>query len=200
MIGSYLEVSKGQLDKVPASFIRRQTLVGGERFTTDELMDIQEKLLSAKDEEAKRERSVFSSLSDRAYTLTGDIERMGRVITLLDFYSSAADCALEKNYTKPEIIQDGDMTIEDGRHPVVEDYTENYIPNSFSSSSSRFSLITGPNMAGKSTYLRQIALITLMAHMGYFVPAAKAVIPLTDKIFCRVGASDNLSKGRAPSL
>ncbi len=200
VIGSYLEVSKGQLDKVPSSFIRRQTLVGGERFTTDELMSIQERIISAKDEEAKRERSVFNALTDRAFALTDDIERMGRVITLLDFYSSAADCALEKNYTKPEMTQEGEMTIEDGRHPVVEDYTENYIPNSFSSSSSRFSLITGPNMAGKSTYLRQIALITLMAHMGYFVPAAKAVIPLTDKIFCRVGASDNLSKGESTFL
>ncbi len=200
VIGSYLEVSKGQLDKVPSSFIRRQTLVGGERFTTDELLAIQDKLLSAKDDEAKKERSVFTSLTDRAFALTDDIERMGKVITLIDFYSSAAECALEKNYTKPEMTEEGEMTIEDGRHPVVEDYTENYIPNSFSSLSSRFSLITGPNMAGKSTYLRQIALITLMAHMGYFVPAAKAVIPITDKIFCRVGASDNLSKGESTFL
>ncbi len=200
VIGSYLEVSRGQLDRVPQYFIRRQTLVGGERFTTDELMSIQDRLISAKDDEAKRERSVFNTLIQRAFNLTDDIERMGRIITLLDFYSSAADCALEKNYVKPEITEDGEMTIEDGRHPVVEDYTDAYIPNSFSSVSSRFSLITGPNMAGKSTFLRQIALITLMAHMGYFVPASKAVIPLTDKIFCRVGASDNLSKGESTFL
>ncbi len=200
VIGSYLEVSKGQLDRVPSYFIRRQTLVGGERYTTDELIKIQERIYSAKDDEAKREKAVFNSFINRAFDLHDDIERMGKVITLLDFYSSAAECALEKNYTKPEITLDGEMDIVNGRHPVVEDYTENYIPNSFSSKESRFSLITGPNMAGKSTYLRQIALITLMAHMGYFVPAEKAVIPLTDKIFCRVGASDNLSKGESTFL
>ena len=200
VIGSYLEVSKGQLDRVPSYFIRRQTLVGGERYTTDELIRIQEKIYSAKEEEAKREKSVFNTFINRAYDLRLDIERMGRVITLLDFYSSAAECALEKNYTKPEITEEGEIEITDGRHPVVEDYTENYIANSFSSKESRFSLITGPNMAGKSTYLRQIALITLMAHMGYFVPASRAVIPVTDKIFCRVGASDNLSKGESTFL
>ncbi len=200
VIGSYLEVSRGQLEKVPSYFIRRQTLVGGERYTTDELIRIQERIYSAKDDEAKRERSVFNGFISRSFDLHDDIERMGKIITLLDFYSSAAECALEKNYTRPEITPDGEMDIVNGRHPVVEDYTENYIPNSFSSKESRFSLITGPNMAGKSTYLRQIALITLMAHMGYFVPAERAVIPLTDKIFCRVGASDNLSKGESTFL
>ena len=200
IIGSYIEVSKGQLDRVPDYFIRRQTLVGGERFTTKELGEIQDRIYSSRDEEAKREKAVFNAFISEAFELSGDIERMGRVVTLLDFYSSSAECAIEKNYVKPEIISDGDIEITDGRHPVVEDYTEEYIPNSFSSAESRFSLITGPNMAGKSTYLREIALITLMAHIGCFVPASKAVIPVTDKIFCRVGASDNLSKGESTFL
>lgn len=200
IIGCYLEVSKGQLDRVPESFIRRQTLVGGERFTTAELEKLQEEIVNSKDEEAKREREVFFNFVNEAFSITDEIEKMGKIITLLDFYSSSATCALEKNYTKPNIIETGEMEIIDGRHPVVEDYQENYIPNSFSSSSSRFSLITGPNMAGKSTYLREIALITLLAHIGYYVPAKAATIPLTDKIFCRVGAQDNLSKGESTFL
>ena len=200
IIGSYLEVSKGQLDKVPSYFIRRQTLVGGERFSTEELNKIQEEIYTSKDKEAIREREVFSSFINTAFSLANDIEKMGRIITLLDFFSSGATCALEKKYVMPEMIESGEIDIVDGRHPVVEDNSENYIPNSFSSSSSRFSLITGPNMAGKSTYLREIALITLLAHTGYFVPAKSATIPLTDKIFCRVGAQDNLSKGESTFL
>ncbi len=200
IIGSYLEVSKGQLDKVPSYFIRRQTLVGGERFTTEELSNIQEKIYSSKDEETKREREVYNKFVNEAYSLYLDIEKMGEIITKLDFYSSGALLARAKNYTKPEIIESGEIDIVNGRHPVVEDNTENYVPNSFSSAPSRFSLITGPNMAGKSTYLREIALISLIAHMGYFVPAETAVIPLIDKIFCRVGASDNLSRGESTFL
>ena len=127
---------------------------------------------------------------------------MGRILSILDYYSSLAFLARECGYTRPELIDDGDIVIEDGRHPVVESFTgrAEYVSNSFSSEPSRFSLITGPNMAGKSTYLRQIAIITLMAHMGSFVPASRAVIPLTDKIFCRVGASDNLSRGESTFL
>ncbi len=200
IIGTYLEVSKGQLDKVPQSFIRRQTLVGGERFTTDELMSLQERIYSSKDEENRREKEVYNAFISSAFSLYLSIEKMGRVVTLLDYYQSAAECAVCKNYSRPEIIEEGEMTIINGRHPVVEDYTDNYIPNSFSSTKSRFSLVTGPNMAGKSTYLREITLITLLSHMGYFVPADKAVIPITDKIFCRVGAFDNLSKGESTFL
>ena len=200
IIGAYIEVSKGQLDRVPDYFIRRQTLVGGERFTTPELNEIQEKILTSKDEESRKEREIYNSFVNRAYDLYLDIEKMGRVVTLLDFYSSGSRLAIEKNYVRPEMRESGEMEIVDGRHPVVEDFTDNYIPNSFSSSSSRFSLITGPNMAGKSTYLREIALITLLAHIGYFVPAKSAIIPITDRIFCRVGASDNLSKGESTFL
>ncbi len=200
IIGCYIEVSRSQLEKVPATFIRRQTLVGGERFTTVELEEIQRKIVSASEDEAKREREIFLSFLEEARTLSADIEKMGRCVTLLDYYTSASQCALEKNYVKPLITDGGEFDIADGRHPVVEDFTDSYVPNSFSSSPSRFSLITGPNMAGKSTYLREIALITIMAHMGYFVPASRAVIPLTDKIFCRVGASDNLSKGESTFL
>ncbi|MBQ0070286.1 MAG: DNA mismatch repair protein MutS [Spirochaetales bacterium] len=200
IIGSYIEVSKGQLDKVPDYFIRRQTLVNGERFTTPELDEIQSKLMSAQDTAAKREREVYGTFVKTAYELYHDLERMGHVITMLDFYSSLAYLARKKNYVRPELLEEGEMEIVDGRHPVVEDHTDRYIANSFSTEKSRFSLITGPNMAGKSTYLREIAIITLLSHVGSFVPATKARIPMTDKIFCRVGASDNLSKGESTFL
>ena len=200
IIGMYLEVSKGQLDKVPSYFIRRQTLVGGERFTTPRLDEIQGKILSAKDDAARKEREIYSSLLEKAYALREDIEEMGRIISTLDFYSSLATISSEMKWTAPLVEEDAPLLIEDGRHPVVEAYVESYIPNSFSTEKSRFSLITGPNMAGKSTYLREIALIVLLAHVGSFVPAASATIPLTDKIFCRVGASDNLSRGESTFL
>ena len=200
IIGCYLEVSKGQLDKVPSTFIRRQTLVGGERFSTAELNAIQDRILNSKEEAAKRERRIYSSFVEKAYSLRSDIERMGKVISLLDFYSSLAYLSKECNWVKPTLKEIGDLEIKEGRHPVVEANTERYVPNSFSTYKSRFSLITGPNMAGKSTYLREIALIVLLSHIGSFVPADSAVIPITDKIFCRVGASDNLSKGESTFL
>lgn len=202
IIGAYIEVSKGQLDKVPDYFIRRQTLVGGERFTTPELEAIKDKINAASIEASKRELEVFKVFLDKAESLYPEISKMGMLITYLDFYSSLAFLANEKNYVKPVMLKDGDMEIINGRHPVVEDYTgrNSYIANSFSTKKSRFSLITGPNMAGKSTYLREIAIITLLAHVGSFVPAEKAYIPIVDKIFCRVGASDNLSKGESTFL
>ncbi len=202
IIGAYFEVSKGQIDKVPETFIRRQTLVNGERYTTKELEEIKAKLAESKDRAYQREREVFSEFLDRAERINLEIEMMGRIISLLDYYSSLAYLAFECGYVRPEIIENGDIDIIDGRHPVVEAYTgrSEYTANSFSSASSRFALITGPNMAGKSTYLREIAIIALLAHMGSFVPAAKAVIPLIDKIYCRVGASDNLARGESTFL
>ena len=200
IIGCYLEVSKGQLDKVPPYFIRRQTLVGGERFSTPELNAIQDRIYSSKEEAAKRERAIYSKFVDQAYNLRTDIEGMGKVISMLDFYSSLSYLAKECNWVKPVMVENGEVDIKDGRHPVVESNTERYVPNSFSTNKSRFSLITGPNMAGKSTYLREIALIVLLSHIGSFVPATNATIPITDKIFCRVGASDNLSKGESTFL
>lgn len=202
IIGSYIEVSKGQLDKVPDYFIRRQTLVGGERFTTTELEDIKSKLLTSEANASTREKSVFNDFLSMAFALYLDLEQMGRIITFLDFYSSLASLSLECDWIKPEMVIDGELEIVDGRHPVVEEYVgrNNYIANSFSTEKSRFSLITGPNMAGKSTYLRQIAVIVLLSHIGSFVPAKKATIPIVDKIFCRVGASDNLSRGESTFL
>lgn len=202
IIGAYVEVSKGQLDKVPEYFIRRQTLVGGERFTTPELEALKDKINASAIEAARREMEVFKVFLDNAEKLYPEISKMAILITNLDFYSSLAFLSNEKSYVKPDMLESGEMDIVNGRHPVVEDYTgrSNYISNSFSTRKSKFSLITGPNMAGKSTYLREIAIIALLSHVGSFVPAEKATIPIIDKIFCRVGASDNLSKGESTFL
>ncbi len=202
IIGAYFEVSKGQLDKVPPTFIRRQTLVGGERFTTSELEEMKARLESSRIRAAEREKEVFSAFLDKARELSVPVEIMGRIISRLDFFSSLAVLAGEKGYARPEIADEGELEIVNGRHPVVEAYTgrDGYISNSFSSAPSRFSLITGPNMAGKSTYLREVAIIALMAHMGSFVPAESARIPVIDKIYCRVGASDNLARGESTFL
>ncbi len=202
IIGAYFEVSKGQLDRIPQSFIRRQTLVGGERFTTEELEDIKARLSESREKAGAREREVFSSFLDRARELSDAIDSMGVIISRLDFLSSLAQLASEMGYTRPEMADEGEMEIEDGRHPVVESYTgrSGYTANSFSSVPSRFSLITGPNMAGKSTYLREVAIIALLAHIGSYVPASKARIPMIDRIYCRVGASDNLARGESTFL
>ena len=202
IIGAYFEVSRSNLDKVPESFIRRQTLVGGERYTTAELEEMKGRIESSRGDAAQREKSVFSSFLDRARALSRALENMGRIISLLDYYSSLAFLASECGYVRPEIIDAGTLDIVNGRHPVVESYTgrEHYTANSFSSSSSSFALITGPNMAGKSTYLREVAIISLMAHMGSFVPAESAAIPVMDRIYCRVGASDNLARGESTFL
>ena len=202
ILGAYIEVSKGQLDKVPSYFIRRQTLVGGERFVTPELEDMKLRINTAAESAAAREREIFLSFVSRAAALYIPIENMGRIISRLDFHTSLATLAIECGYVRPEIKDSGDIEIVNGRHPVVERFTgrDAYIANSFSSSPSRFSLITGPNMAGKSTYLREIAIITLLAHIGSYVPADSASIPITDKIFCRVGASDNLARGESTFL
>ena len=202
IVGYYLEVSKSQLDRVPDYFIRRQTLVGAERFTTPELQEIQERIYIAKEKGAVKELELYRELQKRLGDVYEDIEKVGKVVSRLDFYSSLASLALERNYVKPEMMEEGELEIIDGRHPVVEYHMakNEYVPNSFSSRDGRFALITGPNMAGKSTYLREIALISILAHMGSFVPAAEAHIPIMDRIFCRVGASDNLARGESTFL
>ena len=202
IIGHYLEVPKGQLDKVPSYFIRKQTLVGGERYTTDELLSIEEKITSASEDAADREKEIYKDFLKEGRDFAPVIEKVGRILSRLDFYSSLAFLAHEMNYTRPRLNTERIMNIKDGRHPVVECYMgrNEFIANDFSSRNGHFALVTGPNMAGKSTYLRQIALINILAHMGSFVPAKEADIPLLDKLFCRVGAQDNLAKGESTFL
>ena len=202
IIGVYLEVPKSQLVKVPDYFIRRQTLVGGERFTTQELSRLEAEINSSQQEAEERERAIYNSIVARAAALTSDLVSIGRLFSRLDVYQCFATVSSQYGYTRPEIVEDGELEIEDGRHPVVEQHlpSGSFVRNGFSTASSRFALITGPNMAGKSTFLRQNALIILMAHAGCFVPAGKAVIPVCDRIFCRVGSSDNLARGESSFL
>lgn len=202
IIGYFLEIPKGQLDKVPPYFIRRQTLVGGERFTTPELSELEEKIKSAAFESAKKEKEIYTEITRKAAELSKELRLVGSILAKLDLYQSCAEIAQSNNYTMPELIKEGELNIIEGRHPVVEDklIQSQFVANSFNSIRSHFALITGPNMAGKSTFLRQTALIVLLAHAGMFVPATKAVIPLTDRIFTRVGASDNLAKGESTFL
>lgn len=202
IIGQYLEVPKGQLDKVPDYFIRRQTLVGGERFTTPRLSEIEAKIRNASSDSKECEKRLYNALVKSALDVSSDLVSIGGVLSSLDLFQSLATVASEWHYVRPHMIAEGQVAITDGRHPVVEQYLDRgaFISNSLNTEEGRFLLITGPNMAGKSTYLRASALITLMAHMGSFVSAKKAEIPLTDRIFCRVGASDNLAGGASTFL
>ncbi len=202
IIGKFIEVPKGQAERVPSYFIKKQILVNVERFTTRELESLKDKLISSEEDALKREREVYDEFLDKARHLSLSLSLLGSFISILDFYTSLSALALEKDYVRPVISDSESLKIVNGRHPIVEDFTgkRSYVPNSFSTEKSRFTLLTGPNMAGKSTYLREVALIVLMSHMGSFVPAESAEIPMTDKIFCRVGASDNISRGESTFL
>ena len=196
VFGYYIEVTNSFKDKVPYSYARKQTLVGAERFITEELKNLEDEILGAKDKALKLEADIFSKIKSILLSNVKNLQNTSRAIACLDCLTSFAYIAKSKGYCKPLIKNYGEeLKIVDGRHPVVEHVSnENFIPNNalLNSSTDRMMIITGPNMAGKSTYMRQIALITIMAHIGAFVPCKSAEIPLTDKIFTRVGASDNL--------
>ena len=201
VFGYYLEVPNGQLSKVPEHFIRRQTLVNGERFTTPKLKDYEYEILRSSDQAARLEEQLFKNLVQKASKLSVVLNSMGNFMNLVDVYQGLAVLAIERNYVCPLLTADDVLQIKDGRHPVVEQVLGpgKFVPNGLDLDT-RFALITGPNMAGKSTYLRQNALIILLAHTGSFVPASFAKIGLVDRIFCRVGASDNLSGGESTFL
>ena len=201
IFGYYLEVPKGQVAKVPDYFYRKQTLVNGERFTTDELMQYEKEIMQANALAEEREHRLYDDLLSNVLELDAYLNSIGHFLNNADVYQSLATLAVDSNYVCPDITDDDILEIRDGRHPVVE---RQMGPGKFVSNgldmSTRFCLITGPNMAGKSTYLRQNALIILLAHTGSFVPASYARIGLVDKIFCRVGASDNLARGESTFL
>ena len=198
--GYYIEVSKGQCDKVPASFSRRQTLVNAERFITEELKNFEYKVLSAEEKAKGLEVELFEKLKAFILPFSSSISQTSHSVALLDVLVSLSKVALEYQYTKPEITTGDALEIREGRHPILEKAfpSQEFIPNdTHLSKENQLYLITGPNMAGKSTYLRQVALITIMAQMGSFVPAACAKIGLVDKVFSRVGASDDLTRGES---
>jgi len=198
--GYYIEVSKSNISKVPSYFIRKQTLTTGERYITEELKNIEETILGAEDKLNKLEYDVFSYVREKILNEIPRIQKMAEVIAVIDVYQSLGEVAEKQNYVKPNVTDDNKIEIKDGRHPVVEKIVESkFICNDtyLDNEESELAIITGPNMAGKSTYMRQVAIICLMAQIGSFVPATIANLSVVDRIFTRVGASDDLASGQS---
>jgi DNA mismatch repair protein MutS len=204
IFGYYLEVSKPNLPLVPADYERKQTLVNAERFTTPELKQLEAKILDAEERSQSLEQELFVGIRRQVAAEARRIRQSARVLAELDVLACFATLAAERNYHRPEFSDDGDLMIAQGRHPVIEricaeEQSGRFIPNDLylNGGTDLILIITGPNMGGKSTYLRQAALIALMAQMGSFVPAERAKLPILDRIFTRIGASDNLARGRS---
>jgi DNA mismatch repair protein MutS len=204
VFGYYIEVSKPNLALVPADYERKQTMVNAERFTTPELKELEARILSAEERAQTLELELFREIRRRVAAEATRIRRTAQALAEIDVLACFAALAAERNYHRPQLSDDGELEIVRGRHAVIERLIApgeggGFIPNGLylNSSSDRILLITGPNMGGKSTYLRQAALIALMAQMGAFVPAERARLPILDRIFTRIGASDNLARGRS---
>ena len=206
VFGYYIEISNTNLHLAPADFERKQTLVNAERFTTPELKDYERKVLDADEKISEIERRLFSELRLWIGQQAGRLRRTAAAISQLDVLGNFARLAASRNYTRPEFTDDAQIMIVAGRHPVIEQLLqqkgERFVPNDLflDDTKQQILLITGPNMGGKSTYLRQAALIILMAQMGSFVPADQTRLPITDRIFTRIGAADNLARGRSTFL
>lgn len=201
-IGYYIEVTKGKLPSVPSHFVLKRALVNCDRYTTPKLDELERELLSAQDQIIELEKNLFIDFRLALISHIKYLRGIANEVSELDFTTSLAYAAIKNNWVCPEIDDSGILEIENGRHPVVEYHMEsgNFVPNNSCLKDKCFALVTGPNMAGKSTYLRQNALIVLLAQIGSFVPASKARIGIVDRIFCRVGASDNLARGESTFL
>lgn len=201
VFGYYIEVTNSYKDKVPEEYIRKQTLTNCERYITQELKDLEGRILGAKDRSFGMEYAIFDEIRKVVANNLDRIEKTAKAIATLDVLTSLANVASDNNYTRPEVTQSSKIILKDSRHPVVEALLSGapFVPNdvTLDNDSNRVAIITGPNMAGKSTYMRQVALIVLMAQMGSFVPASYAEIGVVDSIFTRVGASDDLASGQS---
>jgi DNA mismatch repair protein MutS len=206
VFGYYIEISKPNLPNAPADYERKQTLVNAERFTFSELKEYERKILAADERILEIERQLFIDLRSSIAAKASRLRKTASAIAQLDVLASFAKLAADRGYTRPEFNSTGELLIVAGRHPVIEELLkqkgERFVPNDlcFEPGRQQLLLITGPNMGGKSTYLRQAALIILMAQMGSYVPARQARLPITDRIFTRIGASDNLARGRSTFL
>jgi DNA mismatch repair protein MutS len=203
VFGYYIEVSRANLHLVPAGYERKQTLANAERFTTPELKDLEAKVLSAEERILEIERALFQEIRLFAASQADRIKRAAAVVAEIDVASTLAQVAVENRYTRPRFSPTGEFRVEAGRHPVVEKLAEKdatrFIPNDLylNAADDFIGVLTGPNMGGKSTYLRQGALILILAQMGSFVPADRAELPVVDRVFTRIGAADNLAQGRS---
>jgi len=200
VFGYYIEVTKSYLAQVPYEYERKQTLANAERFVTPELKEMEQKILGAKDRLVMLENELFAGIREVLVNCTGRLQANGALIAELDGYVSLAEVASNNHYCRPNWNQQGRIKIINGRHPVIESAIKDpFVPNDvlLNRTDDRLLIITGPNMAGKSTYMRQTALIALMAHIGSFVPATEADLSIVDRIFTRIGASDDLSSGQS---
>lgn len=201
VFGYYIEVAKGQLNLVPDHYIRKQTLSTGERYITQELKELESTILGAKDRIVSLEYEIFTQLRAHVSEQSQRVQKTAQAIASLDVLCSFAHTAVHNHYCRPEVDLSGEIRITQGRHPVVEQMLKNtlFVPNDtvLGADGCRAAIITGPNMAGKSTYMRQVALIVLMAQMGSFVPATSARVGIVDKLFTRIGASDDLASGQS---
>jgi DNA mismatch repair protein MutS len=201
VFGYYIEVTKSLISQVPETYIRKQTLSNCERYITEELKEMESTVLGAQDKLASLEYDIFITLRDEVARNLKRIQKSATLLAKLDAYVSLAEVAMKNNYVCPEVDYSDVIDIKDGRHPVVEQFVKDsyFVPNDtfLNTTSDRLALITGPNMAGKSTYMRQSALIVVMAQIGSFVPAKSARIGVVDKLFTRVGASDDLASGQS---
>ena len=206
IFGYYIEISKANLHLAPADYERKQTLVNAERFTSSELKEYERKILAADERILEIERQLFVEVRSSVAAKAARLRRTAAAVAQLDVLTAFAKLAADRGYSRPEFNSTGELLIIGGRHPVIEELLrqkgERFVPNDlcFEPGRQQLLLITGPNMGGKSTYLRQSALIVLMAQMGSFVPARQAKLPVTDRIFTRIGASDNLARGRSTFL
>jgi len=201
VFGYYIEVSKSFVDQVPAHYIRKQTLANNERYITPELKELEEQVLTAKERLTALEYQLFTQLRDTLAQHAARVQGTAAAVAAADTLCSLAAVAVQRGYCRPEILLSGEISITDGRHPVVEQMLKDslFVPNDthLGAADNQVSIITGPNMAGKSTYMRQVALIVLMAQMGSFVPARSARIGIVDRVFTRIGASDDLASGQS---
>ena len=201
VFGYYIEVAKGQLSMVPDYYIRKQTLANGERYITPELKELESEILTARDRITALEYELFTQVRLALAEQAERVQRTARAVACVDVLADFAAVAVKNNYCRPEIDLSGEIEIRDGRHPVVEQMLKGslFVPNDtrLDTDANRVAILTGPNMAGKSTYMRQVALIVLMAQIGSFVPAKSARIGVVDRIFTRIGASDDLASGKS---
>jgi DNA mismatch repair protein MutS len=202
--GYFIEVSKGQTGKIPGEYFRKQTLVGSERYTTTELQNFESEILTSSDKIVRIETEEIEKLLSDVLSYKDGLQKAAAIIGEIDFYCSLSLSAIENKFTRPQFIDTGIASVKAGRHPVVEKYftSEVFIPNDINLDNSEniIKIITGPNMSGKSTYIRMAAVIQLMAQVGSFVPAKECVLSPADRIFTRIGASDNISRGESTFL
>lgn len=199
VFGYYIEISKSNLSKVPENYVRKQTLVNSERFITDELKEFENKVLRAKEAVEQLEKELFSQVCLEIQRYLHEIQTNAFILSKIDVIASLTLCALENNYVRPSFSDS--IILEGSRHPIVERFEKNFMKNDLKmDSENKFMILTGPNMSGKSTFIRQIALTVIMAQIGSFVPADKAVLPIFDRVFTRIGARDDVSSGKSTFL